>query len=145
MIPNYIIKSVCKKNQYILIFFTAFLRLIFFTDFEKNKKKSDFCWIMSALNFWMFPYILFLQIMLFETGQNSWIRDRKKRRRDWFLTVFRFLTIHRSINNGFRGFQGCWFQIRRKKLFFIIENSVKTVKTGRKSGILTVLDRFFDF
>ena len=35
-----------------------------------------------------------------------------------FWTVFRFLTIHRSIKNGFLGFQGCWFRIRRRKLIF---------------------------
>ena len=40
-----------KKISPKLIFFTAFLRLIFFTEFEKNKKKSDFCWIISALDF----------------------------------------------------------------------------------------------
>ena len=31
-----------KKISHKLIFFTAFLRLIFFTAFEKNKKKIEF-------------------------------------------------------------------------------------------------------
>jgi hypothetical protein len=74
------------------------------------------------------------------SSSNLWVWKTPR-----FLTVFRFLTIHRSIKNGFRGFQGCWFRIRRRKLIFYYWKPVKTVHTGRKSGILTILDRFSVF
>ena len=52
--------SARKKNQFSLIFFTAFLRLIFFTGFEKNKKKSNFLIDKERIDCLMFLCIVSL-------------------------------------------------------------------------------------
>ena len=94
-----------------MIFFTAFLRLIFFTAFEKIKKNRIFVGSWVPLTFGCFHASCFFKFCCSKPVKT--VEFATVKTGFWsFLTVFRFLTIHKSIKNGFRGFPGCWFRIR---------------------------------
>ena len=49
------------------------------------------------------------------------------------------------MKNGFRGFRGCWFRIRRKNLIFYYWKQCQNSKKGRKIRYFDSFGPFFGF